>query len=116
MIVDGFFAKLMSDVPLSGHWLSSQFVEKEGPEVARRFVGAFDKSISFIRENPEQAKSYYVKYIGVEQQSLATIQLNDWRTLTEFPLSSVQVFADLLANAKAIQQPVDVKQYVLQTQ
>src|SRR5260221_3946446 len=70
VIVDGFFAKLMPDVPLSGHWLSSQFVEQEGAEAAKRFVGAFDKAISFIRENPEQAKAYYVKYICGEQQSL----------------------------------------------
>ena len=115
VIVEGFFAKLMPDVPLSGHWLSSQFVEKEGVESAKRFVGAFDKAINFIRENPEQAKGYYVKYIGVEQQSLATIQLNDWKTLTEFDPAKVQAFADLLSDVKAIQQRVNVKQYILQT-
>lgn len=115
VIVDGFFAKLMPNVPLSGHWLSSQFVKKEGAVTAKRFVEAFDKAISFIRENPKQAKGYYVKYIGVEQQSLANIQLNNWKTLTEFDTAKVQAFADLLADAKAIQQRVDVKQYILQT-
>lgn len=116
VIVEGFFAKLMPEVPLSGHWLSAQFVETQKPETVTRFVAVFDKAVDFIRQQPDQSKQYYVKYIGVEKQSLANMQLNDWTKLKELEPDKLRAFADLLAKSNAIQQPVNVDQFILQVQ
>jgi len=115
VIVNGFFAKLTPEVPLSGHWLAEQFVARQKPEIVRRFVSAFDKAVDFIRAHPDEAKGLYIKYIGVDEQSLKDIQLNQWQKSSELDIAKVQAFADLLVSYNAIQQPVDVRQYILQT-
>lgn len=116
VVVEGFFAKLKPDVPLSGNWLAARFVETQPLATQKAFVSAFDKAIDYIRSNPDDAKKYYMKYVGVDAAALPGIQLNDWRKLDEFKASDVQEFADLLIQEKAIQQGVDIKQYLWSSQ
>ena len=112
-LVNGFFAKLVPDVPLFGHWLAHRFEAEASTEVAARFVGVFRRAVDFIRTTPDAAKRHYLSYIAVEEADLAAIQLNDWRTLSELDAAAVQSFADLMADADAIQGSVEASDYIL---
>ncbi|MEZ4806121.1 MAG: ABC transporter substrate-binding protein [Flavobacteriales bacterium] len=113
VVVPGFFAKLMPDVPLSGHWLAAQFVESRDPTVSARFTEVFDRAVDYIRAYPEDAKQSYVMHIGIESGALAAIQLNNWVKSTEMQPAKVKPFADLLWSKHAIQAEVDVTEYML---
>ncbi|MBL7946789.1 MAG: ABC transporter substrate-binding protein [Flavobacteriales bacterium] len=113
VVIPGFFAKLMPDVPLSGHWLAAQFVESHDAAVSARFAAAFDRSVDYIRANPEDAKQSYIMHIGIEQSALTSIQLNKWVKSTELQTTKVKPFADLLWSKHAIQEEVNVTDYML---
>lgn len=113
VVVPGFFAKLMPDVPLSGHWLAAQFVESHDASVSTRFAEVYDRAVDYIRTNPDDAKQSYTTHIGIEQSALTSIQLNNWVKSSELQPAKVKPFADLLWSKHAIQAEVKVSDYML---
>lgn len=115
VVIPGFFAKLMPDVPLSGHWLSAQFVENHDVAVSARFAEVYDRAVDYIRSNPNDAKQSYTMHLGIEQSALLNIQLNHWVKAAELQSAQVKPFADLLWTKHAIQAKVNVSDYILST-
>jgi ABC-type nitrate/sulfonate/bicarbonate transport system substrate-binding protein len=77
VIVSGFFAELMPDVPLSGSWFASDFAESN-PKAAQAFAKVYDQAVELIAANPEQSKKAYLKYSPIRPDVLARVQLNKW--------------------------------------
>ena len=111
-IVKGFYAELMPDVPLSGHWISENFIKSNTKEKTEAIIRAMDKAVKFINENPEKAKSYLVKYGNVREDVVGKIQLNKWRTHAEQNADLIQQFVNILFEHKAIQSKEDISTYL----
>lgn len=112
VVVEGFFAKLMADVPLSGNWLAADFVQTNSTDTAQRLVAVYDKAVDFIRKDPETAKSYYPKYTGVRPEILPSVQINIWRKSTEIAVNAIQQYGDMLYEHKGIQQKPDAREFI----
>lgn len=112
-IFPGFYADLMPDVPLSGHWVAADFAKRANKAQLAAFVNAYEKAIGFCREHETDAKEYLVKYANVREDTLADVNLNPWKKLPEIDVGQLQRFVDLLAEHKALQAKVDVKDYIL---
>jgi NitT/TauT family transport system substrate-binding protein len=111
-IFPGFYADLMPDVPLSGHWLAAAFVQKDRAR-AERIVRAYDRAVLFCRQHEVDAKRYLTKYAGVRSDTLARVNLNPWKLRREIDVGHVQQYADLLAANNGIQKHVDVATFLL---
>lgn len=112
-IFPGFYADLMLDVPLSGHWVGADFAKRADRAQLVAFVKAYEKAIVFCREHETEAKVYLVKYANVREDTLADVNLNPWKMLSEIDAGQLQKFVDLLADNKALQAKVEVKDYIL---
>lgn len=112
-IFDGFYADLMPDVPLSGHWISSDFAREADPETVQAFVAAYRKALDFIRKDEHDARKYLVKYANVRADILDKVGLNPWKMVDDVDVSHLQKFADLLFDQGALREKPDVKQYML---
>jgi NitT/TauT family transport system substrate-binding protein len=115
-LMDGLFAKVMPDVPLSGHWLSARFADNTDKQKLAAFVGAYDRAVDFIRQNPEDAKRAYKNYIPLREDLLPKLQLNKWTKSSEVDPAVIQQFADLLSKNGAIQAPIKAADYVYRPQ
>lgn len=115
-LVDGLFAKVMPDVPLSGHWLSARFADATDKQRLVAFVGAYDRAVDFIRQHPEDAKRAYKNYIPLREDLLPTLQLNQWAKSSEIDSAVIQRFADLLSENEAIQAPIKATDYLYSPQ
>ncbi len=77
-IVSGFYSQLMPNVPLSGHWISEDYVRQNNKERVDRIILAVDKAVDLINKNPQKAKEYLVKYANVREDVVDKVQLNLW--------------------------------------
>ncbi|MBI5371272.1 MAG: ABC transporter substrate-binding protein [Sphingobacteriales bacterium] len=112
-IVSGLYAQLMPNVPLSGHWISEDFVKKYGKEQCDKIIKAIDKAVDFINNNPAKAKEYLVKYANVREDVVGMVQLNPWKKHSELNASEVQAFIDVLFQNGAIQSKENINDYLL---
>lgn len=112
-ILKGFYAELMPDLPLSGHWVAADFYARADKELLSAFIDAYEKAIIFCREHEREAKSYLTKYANVREDILNDVNLNPWKHYSELDISKIQSYADLLANNQAIQGRVNVSDYIL---
>ncbi|MCK9400529.1 MAG: ABC transporter substrate-binding protein [Bacteroidales bacterium] len=111
-IVNGLYAELMPNVPLSGHWISEEFEKKYGEDVTKKIILAYNKSIDFIETNPEKAKKYIVKYANVREDVLSKVNLNKWKKHEELDYKEIQSFIDLLYENGAIQNKENINDYM----
>lgn len=112
-ILKGFYAELMPEMPLSGHWVAADFYSRVDKTQLAAFVDAYTKAIAFCREHEDVAKSYLPKYANVREDILEGVNLNPWKSYPELDLQKLQTYADLLANNTAIQSQVSVSNFVL---
>jgi len=112
-IFSGFYADLMPDVPLSGHWVSADFYGRADKAQLAAFLTAYDQAIQFCREHEKEAKSYLVKYASVREDTLADVNLNPWKRLSEIDSKQFQAYIDLLAANQALQSQVNISDYLL---
>jgi NitT/TauT family transport system substrate-binding protein len=112
-ILKGFYAELMPEIPLSGHWVAADFYGRADKAQLAAFVDAYSKAITFCRENEREAKSYLPKYANVRPDILDGVNLNPWKAYSELDVQKLQSYADLLANNQAIQGRVNVTDFVL---
>jgi NitT/TauT family transport system substrate-binding protein len=112
-ILKGFYAELMPEMPLSGHWVAADFYARADKAQLAAFIDAYTKAIMFCREHEREAKSYLTKYANVREDILDDVNLNPWKSYSEVDVQKLQAYADLLANNKAIQGRVSVSDFVL---
>lgn len=112
-IFPGFYADLMPDVPLSGHWIAADYFARADKTQLSAFITAYDQAIQFCREHEKEAKTYLVKYANVREDILADVNLNPWKRLSEIDSKQFQAYVDLLADNKALQSKVTVTDYLL---
>lgn len=112
-IVDGLYAQLMPNVPLSGHWISEDFVKKYGKEQSEKIIKAIDKAVDFINNNPAKAKEYLVKYANVREDVVGKVQLNLWKKNSQLNIPEIQAFIDVLFKNGAIQSKENINDYLL---
>jgi NitT/TauT family transport system substrate-binding protein len=112
-IFPGFYADLMPDVPLSGHWIAADFYGRADRNQLTAFLNAYEDAIKFSREHETEAKEYLPKYAGVRPDILADVNLNPWKLLNEIDSKQFQTYIDLLADNQALQAKVDIAEYLL---
>jgi len=112
-IFPGFYADLMPDVPLSGHWVAADFFKRCDKAQLSAFVGAYDKAIMFCRKQEKRAKQYLVKYANVREDIVTDVNLNPWKRRSEINVQQLQKYIDLLAEHKALQAKGKATQYLL---
>lgn len=112
-ILKGFYAELMPEMPLSGHWVAADFYARADKAQLAAFVDAYSQAITFCREHEREAKSYLAKYANVRPDILDDVNLNPWKAYSELDVQKLQSYADLLANNQAIQGRVNVTDFVL---
>lgn len=115
-IFPGFYADVMADVPLSGHWMAADFVRRGDRAQIAAIVKAYQQAIAFCRDHEADAKQFLPKYAGVRADTLPHVNLNPWKVGAEIDATNIQRYVDLLASHGAIQKAVDVKQYLLPPQ
>lgn len=112
-IFPGFYADLMPNVPLSGHWIAADFYARADKNQLIAFLNAYEKAITFCREHETEAKEYLTKYANVRQDILADVNLNPWKRLNEIDSQQFQAYIDLLADNQALQAKVSISDYLL---
>lgn len=112
-ILTGFYAELMPDMPLSGHWVAADFYARTDKQFLSALVNAYDKAITFCREHPTEAKAFLAKYANVRDDILADVNLNPWQKFSELDSKPLQAYLDLLATNKAIQGKPRASDYLL---
>src|SRR5919107_2334910 len=55
-IFPGFYADLMPDVPLSGHWIAADYYSRADKKQLAAFLDAYENAILFCREHEKEAK------------------------------------------------------------
>lgn len=112
-IFPGFYADLMPDVPLSGHWVAADYYARADKKQLAAFLNAYEEAIQFCRQHEKEAKSYLVKYANVRENIVADVNLNPWKKLSEINASQFQSYIDLLAKNKALRAKVNISDYLL---
>lgn len=112
VLVNGFYARLMPDLPLSGYWVTAEYAEKAPRDRVAAVVAAFAKAVDFARRNPERAKKHMLKYVSVREDVVPTIQLNRWLVDREMDVNRVQQMANIFSKHGVIQAPVKVRDFL----
>jgi NitT/TauT family transport system substrate-binding protein len=112
-IFPGFYADLMPDVPLAGHWIAADFYSRADKAQLSAFIDAYDQAIQFCREHEKEAKGYLVEYANVRPDIVANVNLNPWKSLSEVDSVQFQAFINLLADNKSLKSRVNFSEYLL---
>lgn len=112
-IVSGLYSQLMPNVPLSGQWISEDFVNTYGKDQCEKVIKAIDKAVDFINNNPDKAKEYLVKYANVREDVVSNVQVNPWQKHSDLNPTEIQNFIDLLFQNGAIQNKENINDYLL---
>ncbi|MGI4985221.1 MAG: ABC transporter substrate-binding protein [Janthinobacterium lividum] len=91
--------------------LTSDFIKKN-PAVATRFIGAYRRGVTFVREHPDDARQYMKGYTAIEGPLTKEVPLAAYMMYDEFKPSDAdyfQKFYDLFTDKKVFSQKVDVR-------
>ncbi|MFU7529313.1 ABC transporter substrate-binding protein [Qipengyuania sp. ASV99] len=92
IIVDGYYAELMPDVPASGAWFISQ---KLTEDEERRFYAAIQKAVRFIATDEVAARQALAGYTAIPAEKLSRIRLQEWRMSGDDGMSeTLRTFAE----------------------
>jgi len=109
----GFYAELMPDLPISGHWVAADYFKRADKSQLAAFLDAYDNAIVFCRERQAQARRHLLKYAAVREDILAGVNLNPWKRQSEIDPNEIQRFIDLLARNGALQGRALAQEYLL---
>jgi NitT/TauT family transport system substrate-binding protein len=112
-LLAGFYAKLMPEMPLSGHWLSADYLRQADPEQIAAILRAYRKAIELCSSNPAAAKQYLVKYANVRDDVLVDVGLNPWVMASPETPERLQTLANLLFDNGGLNKKVIARSYVL---
>ena len=112
-LVSGFYATIMKDLPLSGHWIAADYYNRTDKRQINALLAAYTRAIHFCRDNEREAKEYLKKYANVREDILDKVGLNPWRTRKELNGRSIQSYADLLKANNALAETTETSRYLL---
>jgi len=100
ILIDGYYAEVMNDVPLSGGW----FIENHlSNEIENKLYKAYQKSLNLIKDNRKKALSSFDNYTKITPKIYEAIGLNKWRLISEEGASkSLEEFIQLLNKNDAV--------------
>lgn len=87
----------------------SEKLIQENPEVAAKIVTATDKSIDFIRNNPEESMAIMAKYADYSTESINGMKLPVYSKSNELDVESIQELADKLYAEGDLAKQLDIK-------
>lgn len=108
ILVDGplFARNVFSPWPMTMTVFSSKFL-KEKPALAQKVVSAYEKAISFVRQNPKEAESIMTKYMektyGAKDLKIRTV---DYLSQGEITKEAVQKQMDWYYEQKIISHQI----------
>lgn len=111
-IFPGFYADLMADVPLSGHWLSEDYYKSADKDQLVALLRAYKNAVEFIRKNEVEARDYLPEYANVRDDILGDVNLNPWKLYGEYDVEKLQAYIDLLFEHGALQSKVVAREFV----
>lgn len=95
--------------------LTTKFIE-ERPDVARRVVLAIDEATELVMDDFDSYKGLLPKYTAIEEgqlDSLAKPYLRPFSDLNETDLDSYQAFVDVFASEGVLNEPIDIREKIL---
>ena len=104
ILIDGYYAEVMEDVPLSAGWFISNHLSSKTEE---KIVNAYKKSLNLIKTNRVKALSSFDNNTKISSDIYQTIGLNNWRLINDKGAEeSLISFIKLLNDKKAIKESV----------
>lgn len=104
IIIDGYYAEVMDDVPLSAGWFISNHLNKD---TEKKILNAYKKSLELIKTNRMKALSSFDNYTKINSNIYQNIGLNKWRLINEEGAEkSLISFIKLLNENKAIKSSI----------
>jgi NitT/TauT family transport system substrate-binding protein len=98
----------------AGCALTSHFIETK-PEVAKRFSAAWGKAVSFINQNPDEARKYLVNNTFTPADVAPTVPLHHYFMISDLESQNraeFQKYMDFFASNGTLPQKVNVMDYV----
>nr|VFK29753.1 MAG: ABC-type nitrate/sulfonate/bicarbonate transport system, substrate-binding protein [Candidatus Kentron sp. MB] len=102
VLIDGYYAEVMPDVPLSGAW----FVAERLPmEAERRIYSAFGRSLELIGSEREKALRAFSDFTRIHPDVYNKIGLNRWRLIEDAEArESIRKFVAILLESGEIRK------------
>ncbi|HEY2091313.1 MAG TPA: ABC transporter substrate-binding protein [Thermoanaerobaculia bacterium] len=113
VLVPGFYAKAIPEMPLSGWWVADAANRRpDRSTFVVPVVNAYARAVRYISEHPEEAKRHFKNYVAISDNALPRMQLNKWLSPNEIDVSAIQQMADAFATNNVIQAKVDAKDFL----
>jgi len=108
-VIPGSDAKVHSIMAMRG-----KFIDQH-PELARKIVGVLERSRTWVREHPTEAKALIAKELSLDPKVIELAwPKHDWSSqLTDEVTTDIQAKADFLLQRKFIRNPINVKADVI---
>jgi NitT/TauT family transport system substrate-binding protein len=115
----GLVAKIVLGDPkakayMAGGALSQKFIT-ERPEVARRYVAAFDEAIDFIQQKPSEARQTLLKYTPTSPDIVNDVPLVLFSKISDVSpadIDNFQKYIDFSVKIGVIPGAVDVRRFI----
>jgi len=105
------FAEQINHNPQGVAVFSTRFV-KENPELSKKVVSVFDKSVEFIRTREAETRQIISKRLKIESDVVNSMTLFYMVKNNEVDKSKVQEYIDFLFELKEIERKVDVNEII----
>lgn len=112
-LISGFYAKLMDNLPLSGHWIAADYFARSDKRQVAAFLRAYKRAIQFCRTDEGRAKVFLKQYANVREDILTKVNLNPWQMSDEINKKAVQDYANLLRANGALNSDTNTTVYLL---
>lgn len=100
---------------MGGGAISAKFL-KERPEVAKRYMAAWDEAIDFIHEKPEEARKALLKYTPISEEIVQKVPLvlfSKLSDVSEEDIDNFQKYIDFSVQIGTIPGAVDVRPFIV---
>jgi NitT/TauT family transport system substrate-binding protein len=91
--------------------VSTSFLQKQ-PDVAKRYIAAWNKAVKFINENPTEARKHLLKNTFTPEAVVDTVPLVGFKPVSELSekdIQDFQRFIDFAAETKVLPEKADVR-------
>ncbi|MET0971471.1 MAG: hypothetical protein ABWY18_19900, partial [Tardiphaga sp.] len=98
-----------------GGALSQKFLA-ERPEVAKRYVAAWDEALDFIKQKPAEARQTLLKYTPTAPEIVNDVPLvlfSKLSDVSEADIDNFQKYIDFSVKIGVIPGAVDVRRYIV---
>ncbi len=100
ILIDGYYAEVVEDVPLSAGWFIKNHLDKKAED---KIYNAYKKSLELIKNNRLKALSSFDNYTKIKANTYQKIGLNKWSLINDDGAkNSLMSFIKLLNDKSAI--------------